>query len=122
MQPDQKIDRLRMGIGALEQHQTALLEAKDAVENRSLTGTQVSHAGFGSGQVITQTGKLFTVAFDATQKQFLYPDAFQLGHLTTGDTALQADMEKYKRLVQRLEDMQSRISAAQRCMEKLQRK
>ena len=122
MQPDQKIAQLSMRIGELEQHQTALLSARDAVENRPLTGVQVRHSRFGNGEVVRQNVKLFTVAFTAGEKQFLYPDAFQMQHLIAYDQALQADMEKYQLLHDKFAAVQSSIRAAQRRIEKLQRK
>lgn len=122
MQPEQKIAQLQAAIGQLEQRSNTLLQAKDALENRSVTGVQVQHSSFGDGQVVSQDGKRFTVAFSDGQKQFLFPDAFRQSYLRTPDAALQADLEKYRLVEDRLSTVQQNIRTAQQHIEKLQRK
>ena len=45
---------------------------------------EVNHKTFGRGTVLSAQGKYFTVKFDAAQKTFVYPDAFE-SFLTLSD-------------------------------------
>lgn len=64
---------------------------------------EVKHKSFGNGVVVAEQGKYITVKFGATQKIFVYPDAFE-SFLTLADGTvsdeIMADIQATKNLKQ----------------------
>ena len=53
---------------------------------------EVNHKTFGRGTVLSAEGKYFTVKFDAAQKTFVYPDAFE-NFLTLSDGTVSEEIQ-----------------------------
>ena len=68
---------------------------------------EVKHKAFGSGVIVSQSGKYITVKFESAQKTFVYPDVFE-SYLTLADGTVSPeivlDIEAAKAAKQRIID------------------
>lgn len=62
-----------------------------------LDNLEVKHKSFGDGVVTSVSGKYLTVKFEATQKTFVYPDAFE-NFLTLKDGGVNEEISNDIRL------------------------
>lgn len=60
----------------------------------NLLGEQVRHQVFGEGRIVSQTENYITVRFGQGEKDFVYPDAFEM-FLKLADEKLSSQMEAY---------------------------
>ncbi len=86
----------------------------------NIVGKKVSHRQFGIGEIVKQDDHMVTVRFEACEKQFVFPSAFD-GFLTMVDAAQATKMNTMLREMKdhddaeksRLEDEESRRKATE---------
>ncbi len=72
-----------------------------------LDNLNVNHKKFGNGVIVSYQGKYITVKFDACEKVFVYPDAFETFLTLTDGTVssdILADIESSKKAKQMILD------------------